>query len=178
MTWAWLQTDVFHWTISDNILNKCIGKCIYVLASVQNCEDSCLRLWGLILTDEMIFFILVKMYNLLWSVLGPASTSLALGTSEVWPQRFYSRIFFHGQIFLGSFWTTDSTEFKSVSKHFLSMSSVRQLQWNFKKHTTTNWPEEDGDKRHTDFRGRKNPDVLTAAIRMLWNEYKYDNYMT
>lgn len=45
------------------------------------------------------------------------------------------------------------------------------------KNTTAHWPEE-GEDRSTDFRGGGEPRRLTAAIQMLWNEYKYNNYMT
>lgn len=107
--------------------------------SVRDGDDSSLGFRALTWSG-LFFFYLLMMYNLQWIVQGHASTltGLILDVSEVelrvGPQRSYSKVPFHSQICLDSKQQTACRpEFKPGRKHFLSMSSVRQLQWNFRK---------------------------------------------
>lgn len=124
------------------------------------------------------FFYVLKAHNLLCTVLGSTLNYSNFGCVKGWGLSLTAKILLK-DIFLqqpfSRLGTTNNMSFRS--EHDLAEPGWSGSCSDTFKNTTTYWPEEDGD-RGTDFRGRKNPGVWTAAIQMLWNEYKYNNYMT
>lgn len=117
----WLTRNIFHWTVCDNIKT-------YLLAWKWPQLSEALSLdRGIIYSN--FFFNLLIMHNLLWIILHPASTLIS-PTLYVFltTKRSYSRVSFTAK----SSWTTNSVLFR-LQKHCMSMSSVRQLQWNLQK---------------------------------------------
>lgn len=155
------KKHIVHSALCDSI-----RKCIYLLAKGR---DSCIRLW--VWNTELIFYLLMKVFNSLYPSLTWDVPEVEV---RVWDHLdLFQRYFFYSQILLDNKQHVIQLWTKHICPCFWSGSCSET----FKKHTTTQWPEEDGD-RGTDFQREEEPRCLTAAIQMLWNEYKYDNYVT